>query len=247
MPTRGRRSTSAQTAARSCSSSGARRDEAVARLGAPEPRPEPGRALRSTLPLGVRGSASSATKAEGTMYSGSRCLQGRRAAAPCPRASRRRRRPGACRRATSSRASTTASRTPGAQRGRPRSRPARCGSRAPSPGSRARPRNSSVAVGAASAPGRRCGTGARRARRRRGRGRSARRSARAGPGSRAPRRTPPMNSSPGHAHGHRPQARVEHVEPRVGDGPADGDGGAGRRSRHGMRQEVTSTAASVGP
>ncbi len=32
-----------------------------------------GRAFRSTLPLDVSGSASSGTKAAGTMYSGSRC------------------------------------------------------------------------------------------------------------------------------------------------------------------------------
>ena len=51
-----------------------------------------------------------------------------------------------------------------------------------------RPRNSSVAVAPASAPGRRCGTAARPARPRTDRGRTARRSAPAGPGSRAPRR-----------------------------------------------------------
>ncbi len=40
-----------------------------------------GRAFLSTLPLGVSGSASSTTKAEGTMYSGSRCRRKVRRAA----------------------------------------------------------------------------------------------------------------------------------------------------------------------
>ena len=60
-----------------------------------------------------------------------------------------------------------------------------------------RPRNSSVAVRRAGAPGRRCGRAARPALGRTGRGRSARRSAPAGPGSRAPAPAPPMYSSPG--------------------------------------------------
>ena len=54
----------------------------------------------------------------------------------------------------------------------PRSRPARCGSRAPSPGSRCGP-GTRASRPPATAPGRPCGTAARRAPRRTGRGRSA--------------------------------------------------------------------------
>ena len=42
--------------------------------------PGAGRALRSTLPLGVRGRASSVTKADGTMWPGSAAASVRRSA-----------------------------------------------------------------------------------------------------------------------------------------------------------------------
>ena len=64
----------------------------------------------------------------------------------------------------------------------------------------------------ATAPGRRCGTAARPAPPRTGRGRSAPPSAPAGPGSRAPPRAPPMYSSPGTPTGTGSPRRVQHVE-----------------------------------
>ena len=151
--------------AASCSSSASRGRDAV-RRSERRARPGSGRALRSTLPLALRGRAASTTKADGTMYSGSRCWRS---------ASQRRRCP----------ASGPASRTTYADeplvaghvlahhhRGlrdaralraaRPRLRPARCGSRAPSPGSRCGP-GTPACRPRASAPCRPCGTAARRA------------------------------------------------------------------------------------
>ena len=81
MPTRGSARTSAKRSQRTCSS-GVRGARYVSpwRWGA-------GRALRSSLPLGVSGRASSTTNADGTMYSGSRSARWRRRAAAsgvCP-------------------------------------------------------------------------------------------------------------------------------------------------------------------
>ncbi len=126
--------------------------------------------------------------ADGTMYSGSFCCSAARAAPPASSAAARvppRTRPAACRPAPSSRASTTASRTPAVLRAAPpRSRPARCGSRAPSPDGRCG-REIPACHRRASAPDRPCGTAGSRAGRT-DRARSARPSAPAGAGSRAP-------------------------------------------------------------
>ena len=122
------------------------------------------------------------TNAEGTMYSGRRCSQER-----AQRVRRRRVRLGH----DVGDEPLVARRCPRAPRPRPRARRgARASAASISPSSMRkpriltwwsrRPRNSSVAVRAASAPGRRCGTAARRAPRRTGPGRSARRSAPAG-------------------------------------------------------------------
>ena len=67
--TRGRRNTSAQTPAM-ISSAGVRYWSVPS--GPTEDGSGTGRALRSILPLGVSGSASSTTNADGVMYSGSR-------------------------------------------------------------------------------------------------------------------------------------------------------------------------------
>ena len=93
---------------------------------------------------------------------------------------------------------------------RPRSRPARCGSRAPSPGSR-RGRGTPARRPAASAPGRPCGTAARRALAEKGSG-TKRSAVSSGPvaGSRAPGRAADEQLAR-HAHGHRLQVRVQHV------------------------------------
>ena len=206
-----------------------------------------GSALRSSLPFGVSGSASSATNAAGTMYSGRRLGAGARAARPAPRRPPRTP-PAACRPARPRAPATTAV---------GHARAARAARASISPSSMRKPRTftwwSSAAqeleraVGAASAPGRRCGTAARPARPRTGRGRTARRSAPAGPGSRAPACTPPMYSSPATPTGHRPPAGVQHVERGVRRSARRSAPRRPRPAAPGTAQQVTSTAASVGP
>ena len=90
-----------------------------------------GSAWRSTLPLGVSGSASSTTKAEGTMYSGSLpCRKARSSAAVGrPRSGPPGRPPGACRPGRPRAPAPRPAAPPGAAAAPPRSRPARCGSR----------------------------------------------------------------------------------------------------------------------
>ena len=73
-PTRSSPSTSAQMLA-SVSSIGPRGGDERGVSSRDRSRSGAGRASRSTLPFGVSGSASSATNAEGTMYSGSDALE----------------------------------------------------------------------------------------------------------------------------------------------------------------------------
>ena len=89
-----------------------------------------------------------------------------------------------------------------------------------------------------------------------GRPRTARRSARAGPGSRGPDPRPPMYSSPGTPSRHRPQPRVEHVAPaccrsagrsaRVAAHPTRATSMPGRE-RRGLGRAVDVEQASAGP
>ena len=185
-----------------------------------------GRALRSTLPLAVRGRASSAHEGRGHHVLGQALLE--------EGAQRRRCRAGAeCRRrrptrrlspGTSSRATTTASRTPGCARSAASISPSSMRKPRSFTWESARPRNSSVAVGAASAPGRRCGTGARRASALKGSGtkRSAVSSGRLQVA--AGQAVAADVQLAGHADGHGLQVRVQHVHLGVGDGAADGHG-----------------------
>ena len=115
-----RRSTSAQMPASSSSGRRARGD--VGARGAGAPPPGAGSALRSTLPLGVSGSASSTHEGRRHHVLGQplRAGSARSAVGVQRRRPRRRRRPpAACRRARPRAPRTTASRTPGccAQRG----------------------------------------------------------------------------------------------------------------------------------
>src|SRR6185369_5014430 len=75
-PTRSTPSTSRQT--RAIRSSRSVRGGTYDACGSPSTSAGAGRAFRSTLPLGLRGSAGSITKAAGTMYSGSRSRKPRR-------------------------------------------------------------------------------------------------------------------------------------------------------------------------
>ena len=131
-PTRGTPSTSPRCAASSSSVGVARGD--VARRRRPWPASGAGSALRSTLPLGVSGSASSTTKAEGTMYSGSRCCRQRAQRRGVERLLGARHDVGdqALVAGPSSRDHDHGLAHAGVRRrARPRPRPARCGSRAP--------------------------------------------------------------------------------------------------------------------
>ena len=107
----------------------------------------------------------------------------------------------------------------------PRSRPARCGSRAPSPGRRCGP-----GTRACRPAGHRARSPVRYSRapgsRRTGRGRSAPPSARAGPGSRAPPARRRCTARRARPTGTGCSARVQHVDARVRDRPADGHGTA---------------------
>ena len=189
-----------------------------------------GSALRSSLPLGVSGSASSTTKAAGTMYSGSRAARWRRSAAGSGARSggrdhvgdqllaaravvaRHHRRLGHRRAAAASAASIS----PGSMR-KPRI----------FTWSSARPRNSSVpsARHRARSPVRYIrvpGSG------RAGRRRTARRSSPGGPGSRAPA---PRRRCTARRDADRAPARsrgVQDVDLRVGDRTADRDRASSR-------------------
>ncbi|CAM3772717.1 hypothetical protein COSO111634_25165 [Corallococcus soli] len=77
-PTRSTRSTSLQSAASFCSVSLRGATYSTLAVSAPS---GVGRALRSTLPLLVRGRVSRRTKAAGSMYSGSCCLRKSRTSA----------------------------------------------------------------------------------------------------------------------------------------------------------------------
>ena len=96
-----------------------------------------GRALRSILPLGLRGMACNTTRAEGTMKRGRCCLSNSCSspASTCWPAFTDTY-PTSFLSAPSPLATTTASCTPGCRRSPPPPLPARFGSRAPSPGSR---------------------------------------------------------------------------------------------------------------
>ena len=145
---------------RACAARRSRAVGAARRSGA-------GSALRSTLPFGVSGSASSTHERRRAPCSPAgaprRCARSSADGGASPPAGRRRRR-GACRRGRPRAPATTGlAHRRVLRRAPPRSRRARCGSRGSSPGGR-RGRGTRAARRAGSAPGRRCGRAARRRR-----------------------------------------------------------------------------------
>jgi hypothetical protein len=189
----------------------------------PRPAPGAGSALRSTLPLGVSGSAASGTNADGTMYSGSVPPQGRpqRLAArlrlpprlghhvadqPCPpsrpRTPRRRPRTAGC-------APSAASTSPSSTRC-PRT----------FTWSSTRPRHSSRPVGQPPGPVARAVQPPPGGPKGSGTNRSA--VSPGAPGSPRARPDAPQVQLAGDPHRRRPQAGVEHVGAQPASGPADG-------------------------
>ena len=202
----------------------------------------PGSALRSILPFGVSGNASSSTTCGRHHEVGQRArevlAQGRRRSAPAPSVRSRRRRPAACRRPVFARDRRPPSRTAGWRVAvPPRSRPARCGEPRILTWWSSRPRNSSV-------PSARQRTRSPvRYRRAPGLGERIGHEALGGQlgavevAARTP--SPPMYSSPETPTGTGCTVGVEHVERRVRDRPADRDRASlgGRVERVGERPD----------